>query len=628
MSTTSSALYSKPLRPRIRIYAFTDSTYTTPLYEYNPFTAAHGDPNPVSKLSFNTSTTNVGDCEIGIENNDGGIDIETFRKGNRIRIDMSKDGSTWYDSFKGLVRGAGADVFATEGQTLNIRGYSYLIRLKERIMAAIIESNKIDDDTYDRTDSTMFTNTLVDYILGDDANYVFSADDTQLYNIVKRDNILTSPVKAWVPRVDAQFLPVGDALSELLQYSNALLLMNMENDQLMLYNPDEALNTGINSYLITTAANKNADPADFTMYPREPYKYDIDNDFPDHANRIVVSYGSPLTSPGEAGTPTEPSISLPGPSRSLETHSDFGSGLEIVYTATHFVPTTTPIKDVRLGVANFSGNNYNSTSKLQIRTHNSSSNLPATLLGTMTLYPANPFLGGSGATYVSSNSYPGGFPGHVVLGTAAGAVGPTVTPGNEYWAVFYNNSSNAFSSGNTSGLSWYVRNSPSTGRSAYSFDSDNSWSESTGTKDNAGRFILEFAGVVGGSPAVNEDQLVVGRDTNAMKKWGQIERAETSLPEHVVNRQTIDNFLYPQLYTSAKPRVAFDYPSLTMPNIPPKAGDIVAHIDPLLKVGTKTTPIQTTVITDTRYEFGDGSDSVIGLTKLGLTSIGMRRGYY
>src|SRR5687768_11300063 len=107
---TGDAYYNLPTKPRVRIYAFNDSTYTTPLFEYDPFTAEHGDPNAVTKLSFNTSMTNVGQCEIGIENNDRGLDIEAFRKSNRIKIDVSRGFhdtgggpvQEWWTVFKGL----------------------------------------------------------------------------------------------------------------------------------------------------------------------------------------------------------------------------------------------------------------------------------------------------------------------------------------------------------------------------------------------------------------------------------------------------------------------------------------------------------------------------------------------
>ena len=65
-----------------------------------------------------------------------------------------------------------------------------------------------------------------------------------------------------------------------------------------------------------------------------------------------------------------------------------------------------------------------------------------------------------------------------------------------------------------------------------------------------------------------------------------------------------------------------------MPNRIPKAGDVLCHYDTTMRVGTSSTPVQTSIITNARFEFGQDNDGVLGLRKLGLSTLGLRKGYY
>lgn len=131
-----------------------------------------------------------------------------------------------------------------------------------------------------------------------------------------------------------------------------------------------------------------------------------------------------------------------------------------------------------------------------------------------------------------------------------------------------------------------------------------------------------------GKPEINLDWIAVANDRNGQNRIGNVERTVTSLPNHIENLQTIQEYLYSRIYLTAKPRFSFDYPRLTMPNRIPKAGDVLCHYDTTVNVGTSTTPIQTSIITSARFEFDQGSDGVLGLRKLGLSTAGIRKGYY
>jgi hypothetical protein len=130
---------------------------------------------------------------------------------------------------------------------------------------------------------------------------------------------------------------------------------------------------------------------------------------------------------------------------------------------------------------------------------------------------------------------------------------------------------------------------------------------------------------------------------------GPVERVINSAPQHIDSLATIQEYLYPRLYLASRPKIAFDYPSLTMPNKIPKAGDVCVHYDNQLGVGMGgTIPdpnvsstlyvnpavypgmsiVQTSVISDVRYEFGQDADGVLGLRKLSLSTAGIRKGMY
>ena len=131
-----------------------------------------------------------------------------------------------------------------------------------------------------------------------------------------------------------------------------------------------------------------------------------------------------------------------------------------------------------------------------------------------------------------------------------------------------------------------------------------------------------------GEPENNLDWIVMANDRNGETKLGKVERTVSSIPNHIDGLQTIQEYLFPRLYLASKPRFSFDYPSLSMPNKIPKAGDVLCHYDTTVKVGTRTTPVQTSIITSANFEFSQGSDGVLGLRKLGLSTAGLRKGYY
>ena len=124
-----------------------------------------------------------------------------------------------------------------------------------------------------------------------DANYIYTTDDL-VFNLIKVDNILTSPVDQWIPKLDVEFGSVANAIDEVLDYSGAIVTVNFADDQLVLYDPEQVTSaTGI--FIVTNTTNKLSDDANMTMYPDQPYSYEIFNDSDESANRLILAYKDP-----------------------------------------------------------------------------------------------------------------------------------------------------------------------------------------------------------------------------------------------------------------------------------------------------------------------------------------------
>src|SRR6266496_3440894 len=561
---TGSSLYWSPLKPRIRIYAFNDTTYATPLYSYDPFTDAGVINKPVA-LSFDSLTTNAGTFSLEIEDAGGLLDPDVLMRGNRVFIDCSKDGSTYQPAFKGLVRSSDQNIYAATGRNLVLNGYSYLIRLNERIVN-LVKQATITGGAFDRTDSTMFTNNLVNDILTTDGNYIYSTDDTALYSVLKTNNITGSLVTDWIPKLDAQFVSVGDAIDNVLEFSNSLIMVDFSTDQLELYNPQQA-SAATSIFLITNQMNQLADDADITMYPDQPYKYNVSYDYPDSGSRLIASYRSPNSS---AGTDQCPAVGETTPDDMLQgwTGVDYlYDGLGAKWIACQFTPSSSPLLRLRLGLTQ--QGNLSGRTSIQIKVYDESATKPGTVLtnGTISMYREDatthePTLG---------TAFPGATLSAFAVGMLPGTTGPTFTlDGRFYWIAITDNTG----MGLTNRVGWVQTNTA--GWWAYSLNSGSTWTNGGSGSGPWNRMTQASAGsaACGGTPAGANDVFCVAHDRNASGKIGVVEKAITGLPSYVIDLQTINEYLYNKLYISSKPRFTFDFPSVTMPGKIPKAGDI------------------------------------------------------
>lgn len=645
MVTTSHSSYYLPAKPRINVYARGDGAYATPLYTYNPFTAGPTDPNKPNRLVFDTTLNNVGQFAITLENNDDDLDREIFHRSNRVVIELSKDGTTFRKVFKGLVRRTTTNIFADNpndrGKNLTIEGFSYLVRHGERLLDVVKESTKIapggETDPYDRTDSTMFSNTLINNLLSADANYLGpnGQDDTQLYSINLINNTASSPITTWVPIINAEYATVDEAISRVLEFSNSLLMLNFENDQLYIYNPDNPT-SDVQTFMITTTPNKNADDADITMYPDAAYDYGVGYDYADHANKLGVSYKDPRTNVGEplVDIPDCPDQPVPGSEPALFSplHGYESDPLDWYYSSGHihnlsqFIANNTVFEDFRTVVG--CQGDVDALNQIKGRLRNNSSGSPGSAIGaTFAIWPDAD----------SAVNWPSATTTYLMAGTEPGVTGgATLVPGTTYWLETWQveTQTNSVRLGWASALYDGVQ-----GRQDSSFTStDGPASSFNGAFGTIGvrSFVIETgsaASTIPGcagftEPTVNFDRRISANDRVAQKKTILIERAYTSLPPGTHTAQSLNELLYSKLYVSSKPRFTYVFPSVTIPNKYPKAGDLVTHIDPYNKVGTAFDPIQIGIVADARYEFGTDPHNILGLRKLSLTTTGIRKGYY
>jgi hypothetical protein len=613
--TTSSNTYWAPLKPRVRVYALTDTTYASPIFSYDGFTGLTGDDDKVLALNFETNVSNVGQATITIEDSNHDLDIDTFVKGNRIFIEGSKDNSTWQPAFKGVVRSAAQEGIGETGRNLTITAYNYLIRLGERIVKVNKESSKTGS-VYNQTDSTMFTDNLINDILTNNANYVYNTNEIS-GSILKSTNITSSPVTTWVPKLDVEFNTLQSAIDEVLDYSGGILAVDFADDQLELYDPDQITSsTGV--FRVTNVVNKNADDVLNTMYPLEPYTYSIGYDTDESGSRLILPFKHPDTAP--KGTHKENSDDQINATASTSNKYlyDFGKLTQAVSFTIR--PSGDPglIRAVFKTFGNCSSFANNSTRCwIYNDTVAPAASKPTfAISGPMVLYPR----AADGSFPTSGTSYPASPTSILVLGMRDGDFCGELLGDKLYWLVFENTAAQS----NTNRLGHVLETNGSTSHS-YSLDNGATWS-TPGLAVPIRMWNVPFKDQA--TPEINLDWIVTANDRNAQKRLGYVERTVTSIPEHIDGLQTIQHYLYPRINIASKPRFNFDYPSLTMPNKIPKAGDILCHMDTTIDVGTSTSAVQTSVITSARFDFGQDSDGVMGLRKLGLSTAGLRRGHY
>lgn len=648
MVHTDSKTYWDPLKPRINIYAFTDTTYSSPLYTYNAFTDPGGSgqvDKPIA-LAFESQTTTAGTFQLEIDDSADTLDPDVFLRGNRVVIECSKDGSTWQTAFKGLVRSGKQKIFAQNNRTLTLEGYSYLIRLSERILDTKKQA-RLNAGKFDRTDTAMFSDNLINDLLTNDVNYVHTVDDTQLYSIFKTTNVQSSPIDDWVPRIDCALSSLGDGINSVLEFTNSLLTVDFSNDQLVLFNPDRVPSTGgAGIFLLTDAMNMQADDANYTMYPISDYTYQISYDYPDSGNRLIGSIGTAqcpgqtIVTPGTPGTgpstDPDPSLNDWGGTHYAEMwQSGYGNlGFGVLQT-----PSGTPVVKERVSCGTAGTPTGVTTTFHGAFWTYSAGNPPVSPVGSS--FPM--YVGGVAGTALPVAPYGYTTPGAYYIETPSTFSFSGLTSGTTYWFIFY------VDSGIVQGDQWqqvvWGERQPYDGVWVKYQVSSGTWLEgdfSGGTNPRLQAQHIEGSGTpgtpgssttidpCGGLPesADADPTFMIASDRNTGKRIGMVEQAVTNMPVHVKTFQTMAEFMYNKLYVMARPRFNFDYPSVTVPGQMPKAGDICVHVSKKAQVGRARTALQTGVIAAVNYQFGQDNDSVLGLRKLAIATTGIVRGTY
>lgn len=640
------------MKPRITIYAFNDTTYATQLYSYNAFSDSGSSAKPIS-LHFEGVASGSGSFSIEIEDSDGTLDPEMFIRGNRVFIECSKDGSVWQPAFKGLVRSCERYMAGAKVSNYTISGYSYLVRLNERIIN-VIKQSALSGPDYNRTDSTMFTDNLINEILTNDADYVYSIDDTALHSLFKTTNITSSPIDTWIPRLDAQLVPISDAINSILEFSGALVTLDPGTDQLVLFDPQQST-TGINIFLVTDQPNLIADNAAYTMYPVEPYTYSISYDYPESGSRLIGSIGKG----GEC-----PETVIPGANVPID---QWETGLEDAlwvsspgnrWVGCPIPATDSPIIKVRVGMCSVGQPTGPNVDLLRAQfgyIHYTSSTQ------SVNQPPPSPPLSVTTYYWTAVTDWATAFDLYVngVVGRPRPFAASGVRTANYIMetAPTFTQSLAAFPAGETlfirmTGYNTNVQDANNQLRIGRKYPFNGvvgTWNTATGavitynSEPASGSNIDALYKVdltvgssdttlpaCGGLPALVDADPVfsVAQDKNASNRIGTVERVLSGIPTHIRTAQTMNEYMFAKLFVASKPRFTFDFPAVTIPTQIPKAGDIVTHVCKKANVGTKQAPIQSGIILSVDYDFRQDDEGIINLTKMGLSTTGIRRGYY
>jgi hypothetical protein len=635
--------YWLPQKPRINIFAFNDTTYSSPLYTYNAFTDGSGGIDKPIALQFTSDSVTAGTFSLQIDNSNDTYDLDQFARGNRITIELSKDSQSWSTAYHGLVRSVKQKVFGPNNRTIFIEGYSYLIRLSERILSVKKQAALIGGD-FDRTDTNMFTGNLLNDLLTNDINYVNSVDDTQLYSVFKTNNLAGSPIDDWVPRIDAQLTTLNETINNILEYSQSLVTLDFSNDQLVLFNPDRVPSGGANAFLVTDNLVLQGDSSLNTMYPIADYTYQISYDFADSANRLIASIGSVqcpetiIDSPPPLVTPDYGYADITTWSTSQGFWEPALNSAWSRILGCPFKCTANPITQIKVaGLTR--GNPYTSENRMyaEFRVFPGTASVGATISGS------------------GFNMYVGGKTTNAIPKTTSGTNSPQyawqtppdysysgLTVGTTYWIMMnpiMGLVGNAQDSNNQLEIGW---NNNGDRYAIYSVYSNLAMSVHLGAGTDPQFAMQAFMGSstgggtstaippCGGLPEPRDADpvLAIASDKNMEKRIGMVEQSISNIPPHVKTLQTMNEYLFNKLYVMGRPRFTFDYPALTLPSVIPKAGDICVHVSKKAQVGRARTPVQTGIITQVTYDFGQDSDSILGLRKIGLTTNGVLRGSY
>ena len=364
--------------------------------------------------------------------------------------------------------------------------------------------------------------------------------------------------------------------------------------------------------------NKLADEVNVTMYPLEPYSYSVHYDTDESANRLILPFKHPDSTPAtqhKENTPDQFNATDSGVYGLL-----FEGGIKQWWATSFMIQTSGDPGLIRIVFRTFGNCSGFASNATRCWIYNdtvapAASKPTIAISGPMILYPRK-----SDGTFPTSGvSYPSSPTAHLVLGMRDGDFCGEMLSNQLYWLAIETTAPQTASNYLT--LPVEVKGSTSLCTSP----NGSTWNPSFPERPFR-MWNVPFKDQ--GKPENNLDWIVMANDRNGETKLGKVERTVSSIPNHIDGLQTIQEYLYPRLYLASKPRFSFDYPSLTMPNKIPKAGDVLCHYDTTVKVGTRTTPVQTSIITSANFEFGQGSDGVLGLRKLGLSTAGLRKGYY
>jgi len=602
---TTDPLYFRPLLPVITIK---NTANNTTLYTYNSFTDS-GTTDKVLYCSVRLSQNTFGEFVIQFEDQNKSLE-STITVGSRVQIDCGKQSGSLTRLISGLVRKKGYNRGADNKVLYTIQGSSTGIRLNEKIVYAVSEAAKLPDGvTIDITDASRKADTL----LATSLNSLTSDGILSIANLAAN-----SDVETFIASLSIEYGELQDVVNYIEDQSGGEVLVDTTDLVNFRYEIKNNL-TGRGFTLKNDNTNNSNDDADDTMY-LVGKNWSYDDDFyksSAYANRLYAIL-PPQNKPGDRADL--------GYTISPATLDSAKSGTQI---AVKFRPThTRHFASDFLYVGGLWSNGVADThpSAQVVFICKDSGGVPLNTGGIVAGIWFNAEQFSDPIPITSDDNLYQIHAGDAIINVADGVIGQTyLDVTKDYWMIWDK------ASGDISTRLLLGKNSVATG-SNYRFnngpnyatpnDGGSSWSTLT-----AGTVAIGV-GNYRSESFVMWDPKAVQAVSSGLTAGQYTDSVLTDLGTQVTRREAMYRHLANQIYTMAKPRTSYNFPTVTAPNIPPFPGDPIVISDTILNLSTAGNQVVIGTCGDITYQWGNqGSGSYEAPSRLNIQVVSVSPRY-
>lgn len=543
---TTDPIYKKPLVPRITVLTL-DKVST--LYTFDPWTDV-GTSGKLIQCNVQLSQNHQGIFTFQIE---GDAYSPPFSNGDRVVIECGKQSTQMTRLISGVIRQRGATRGADQKKLLTFTGSSTAIRLNERVTYFIREAAKLAQDgiTIDVTDANMKADLLLQTGL--------SLGTYPTTEVIDTSNITTrSDVENFIPSIAVEYGESQDVVNAIEEASNGEVFVDA-NDLVQFRHQLQPPVSGKGF----TIKNKNAtnDNADDTMYLRGnnwDYTESISktDNYSNHLYGILQADPDPnvSTPPNVGGLQTNTNEIA---QRFRPTHSHWLPGDIFLFGFLHRTSTTVPanlnvmaricrdnagvpqnVGGIIASMFNRVNVQENTSTDDTIQQLNLLSNTSGAALGSFDLDVTKNYwlivthTGGATNDYFRWD-----------YRTVGGGSGLLVAP---YGTSTFANGGSGWVTSLSPGLMWFSLPR----RRSQAFQT---W-----------------------------DTKAINAIDGGTTRGGLFDTTLSSLPSYVKTKESIYRYMTGQLYYSSRPRINYNFPAVTAPNVPVLPGDPILIQDSVL----------------------------------------------